>query len=67
MSVEIVQEQITYAVEYKGNEYAVIRTTHSFNDYTDTEILHEGEPIQDEELTEDIGLYLNEALTQFNT
>lgn len=68
MSVEITQEETTYAVEYKGKEYVVIRTTNTFNGWTDDEILCEGEPVllEDEKLAEEIVLYLNEALTQFN-
>ena len=62
MGVELTQEQSTYCVSYKGEDYTVIRTTHHFNDYTEDFVLLEGEEVEDTDLVNEILDYLNDSL-----
>lgn len=48
MSIELAQTVNTYDVEYKGKNYALIRTIDHNVGYPDTVILCEGEPVDDD-------------------
>lgn len=61
MSVTRTQTQTTYSVEYKDKEYAVIETTHHFNDYTDYTVYLEGEEVEPE-LADAVLMYLGDQL-----
>ena len=67
IEVELLQEEKSHAVDYKGKSYTVVERYHTINDYTDYEVYALDDPNEaNEEIDEEIRHKLIEAVKRFS-